>query len=78
MAQHQPTAQYQPNQFPVRRQKPTRRKTTKSDPPVNAYICKSYDDYDTDSCSDEEDDESEGYLHSTTNTKHKISPYSSI
>ena len=53
-------------------------KTTKSDPPVNAYTCKSYDDYDTDSCSDEEDDESEGYLQSTTNTKHKISPYSSI
>ena len=53
-------------------------KTTKSDPPVNAYTCKSYDDYDTDSSSDEEDDESEGYLQSTTNTKHKISPYSSI
>ena len=24
MAQHQPTAQYQPNQFPVLRQKPSR------------------------------------------------------
>ena len=32
-------------------------KTTKSDPSVNAYTCKSYDDYDTDSCSDEDDDE---------------------
>ena len=53
-------------------------KTTKSDPPVNAYTCKSYEDYDTDSCSDEEEDESEGYLQSTIKTKHNISPYSSI
>ena len=42
-------------------------KTTKSDPP-DAYTYKSYDDYDTDSCSDEEDDDSEGYLQSTINT----------
>ena len=53
-------------------------KTTKSDPPVNAYTCKSYDDYDADSCSDEEDDDSEGYLQSTINTKQNFSPYSSI
>ena len=78
MAKHRPTAQYQPNQFPVQRQIPTRRKTTESDPPVNAYTCKSYDDYDTDSCSDEEDDESEGYLQDTIKTKQNISPYSSI
>ena len=53
-------------------------KTTKSDPSVNAYTCKSYDDYDTDSCSDEEDDESDDYLQSTIITKQNISPYSSI
>ena len=53
-------------------------KTTKSDPPVNAYTCKSYDDYDTDSCSDEGEDESEGYLQSTIDTKQNVSPYSSI
>ena len=52
-------------------------KTTKSDPLFNAYTCKSYDDYDTDSCS-EEDDESEGYLQSTINSRQNISPYSSI
>ena len=35
MTQHQPTAQYQPNQFPVQRQIPTRRKTAEpSKPPV--------------------------------------------
>ena len=35
MAQHQPTAQYQPNQFLVKRQKPTRRNTAEpSKPPV--------------------------------------------
>ena len=35
MAKHQPTAQYQPNQFPVQRQIPTRRKTAEpSKPPV--------------------------------------------
>ena len=78
MAKHQPTAQYQPNQFPVQRQVPNRRKTTESDPPVNAYTCKSYDDYDTDFCSDEEDDKSEGYLQDTIKTKQNISPYSSI
>ena len=53
-------------------------KTTKSDPPVNAYTCKSYEDYDTDSCSDEEEDESEGYLQSSIYTKQNIGPYSSI
>ena len=53
-------------------------KATKSDPPVNAYTCKSYDDYDTDSCSDEDEDQSEGYLQSTINSKQNISPYSSI
>ena len=53
-------------------------KITKSEPPVNAYTCKSYEDYDTDSCSDEEEDESEGYLQSTINTKQNISPYSLI
>ena len=53
-------------------------KATESDPPVNAYTCKSYDDNDTDSCSDEEEDESEGYLLSTSDTKQNISPYSSI
>ena len=52
-------------------------KSSKSDSSVNAYTCKSYDDYDTDSCS-EEDDESEGYLQSTINSKQNISPYSSI
>ena len=31
-------------------------KTTKSDPLFNAYTCKSYDDYDTDSCSEENDE----------------------
>ena len=49
-------------------------KTTKSDPPFNAYTCKSYDDHDT----DEEEDESEGCLQSTINTKQNVSPYSSI
>ena len=53
-------------------------KATKSDPPVDAYTCKSYDDYDTYSCSDEEEDESEGYLLSTCDTKQNINPYSSI
>ena len=53
-------------------------KGTKSAPRVNAYTCKSYDDYDTDSCSDEEEDESEGYLLSTSDTKQNIHPYSSI
>ena len=37
-------------------------KTTKSDLPVNVYTCKSFDNYDTDSCSDELEDEREGYL----------------
>ena len=90
MSQCQQTIKYQPNQLPVLRQKPTIRntaepsnhkreasKTTKSDPPFNAYTCKSYDDYDTDSCL-EEDDESEGNLQSTINTKQNFSPYSSI
>ena len=53
-------------------------KTTKSDPPVNAYTCKSYDDYDTDSSSDEDEDESEGYLQSTVDTKQNVNPYSTI
>ena len=53
-------------------------KTTRSDPPVNVYTCKSYDDYETDSCSDEEEDESEGYLQSTVNTKQNDNSYSSI
>ena len=53
-------------------------KATKSDPPVNAYTCKSYDDYDTDSCSDVDEDESEGYLQSTIDTKQNLSPYPSI
>ena len=53
-------------------------KAIESDPPVNAYTCKSYDDNDTDSCSDEEEDESVGYLLSTSDTKQNISPYSSI
>ena len=47
-------------------------KTSKSEPPVNAYTSKSYDGYDTDSCSDEEDDVS------TINTKQNISPYSAF
>ena len=53
-------------------------KTTKSDPPVNAYTCKSYEDHDTDSCSDEEKDECESNLQSSINTKQNIGPYPSI